>query len=75
MKTDTISKVCRHIIDDYRFTFHSQFDGEAGLLEIELREKNTFLWTSYKWKRIYFGHSTPIEEALKFFNENIKQKM
>lgn len=72
MKTDTISKVCTHILEDYRFTFHSQFNGEAGLLEIEVREKSWFTW---QWKRIYFGHSTPIEEALKFFNENIKPKM
>ena len=72
MKTDTISKVCTHIIDDYRFTFHSMFEGESGLLEIEVREKH--FWKGWQWKRIYFGHDTPITEAVKFFNENIKKK-
>ena len=72
MKTNTISKTATHIIDDYRFTFHLLFNGETGLIEIEkLTYKKKFLGHIAYWQRIYFGHDTPIREALKFFDENI----
>lgn len=58
VKTETY----RHIIDDYRFSYH----GGAELLEIEKWE-NSKSWCKGKWVRIYFSHSTPVEKAVEFY--------
>lgn len=74
MKTETISKVCEHINITYRFTFHPLFNGESGLIEIEERFLvRSWFKKKYFWKRIYFGHTTPIEESMKFYNESLKK--
>ena len=53
----------RHISDLYRVIKHPS----SGVMEIEVKRK-TF-WGNWKWKRLYFGHATPIQRALDFFNK------
>jgi len=74
MKTDQVSKIVTNIMERYRFTFHPLFNGESGLLKIEeFHYKKTFLGKMTYWKRIYFGHDTPIREAIQFFDSCINQ--
>jgi hypothetical protein len=73
MKTEITTQTYRHIIDDYRFTFHPLFEGKTGLLGIEIYRK-IGLFNKWKWIRIYFGHSTPIEKAIEFYNKQVKSE-
>ena len=49
----------------------------SDLLEIEVLKETKWyeklFKVDYKWKRIYFGFSSPIQKAVKFFEESKSQ--
>ena len=57
----------------YKVTYHHG----AALLEIEVLKETKWyeklFKADYKWKRIYFGFSSPIQKAVKFFEESKSQ--
>ena len=57
----------------YKVTYHHG----ANLLEIEVLKETKWyeklFKADYKWKRIYFGFSSPIQKAVKFFEESSSQ--
>ena len=72
MKTGTTSKTIIHLGGTYRFTYHFG----SSVIEIEVFEKLPvnipivgLFWSVTQWRTIYFGHSTPLREALKFYDE------
>ena len=57
----------------YRVTYHHG----SNILEIEVLKETKWyerlFKADYKWKRIYFGFSSPIQKAVKFFEESKSQ--
>lgn len=58
--------------DRYRVTHHIG----SGLIEIEVYDcvKTILSGKKWFWKRIYFGHSNPIESALEFYQKSRKEE-
>lgn len=65
MKAEILTLESRHIDELYRFTYYSG----SMVMKIEVWEKYYSVFKKDKWKTIYFGHSNPISEALKFYEE------
>lgn len=58
-------------IHNYKVTHHIG----SELIEIqELVHKKTLFVDKYVWKRIYFGHSNPIQFAIDFYNKSKKEE-
>lgn len=66
MKVETRQVEFDHL-DRFRVTHHIG----SGLIEIESREyRSSFFGGKWYWKRIYLGHASPIEKAMKFYSES-----
>lgn len=63
MKELTKSKEIEWLGSTYRITRH------IGSEVIEIEERVGTWWGSY-YKRLYFGHINPLEEALEFFKQS-----
>lgn len=70
-----VQQIFEYIDTRYRFTYH----GFANLLEIEVLVDLPWYKSMWRtdgqeriWKRIYFGHSTPIEKSLELFKTGNK---
>jgi hypothetical protein len=71
MNTKKKTKEFKHF-DDYRVSHHIG----SELIEIEvLRARKTWYGLKkWEWNRIYFGHSTPMEWAVNFYQESKEEE-
>lgn len=67
MKQIETTKVYHYLAADYRYTYHFG----SAVMEIEVYEKRG-IFSPARWRRIYFGHDTPLVRAIDFYKEQYK---
>jgi hypothetical protein len=74
MKIQQTQKIFEQFAGDkYKVTvYHGSWVMEVQELVKIHWFKRIFSTQDYEWKRIYFGHVTPLEEFTKFFNDTNK---
>ena len=59
------------VFDNYRVTHHLGSD----LIKIEvLRHKKSLFTEKHVWEKIYFGHASPIQFSLDFYNKSLEEE-